>query len=89
MHDLELKRLLKILQENINLECTFQIIIFVAVNPIHKKGPHARALSNIFVVRLLYSTNFAYVSICSDPPIHYVSIHKQTAQPTHPVLLLT
>ena len=69
MHELELKRF-KNLQKNINLECTFQIIIFVAVEPIRKKGPHAIALSNIFVVRLLYSTNFAYVSICLDPPTH-------------------
>ena len=43
---------------------------FVAVNPIRKKGPQARALSNVFVVRLLYSTDFAYVSICLDPPTH-------------------
>ena len=44
----------------------------------------------IFLLKaLMFSWLFAYISICLDPPPHYVSKSKHFAYPTHPPPLLT
>ena len=49
-------------------------------------------ISNFFfflLKALMFCGLFAYVSICLDPPTHYVSKSKHFAYPTHPLSLLT